>query len=53
MIATAMVRHFADDPVLPEDLLPDGWPGAELRQAYADYEAELSEMLSRERSRHS
>ena len=53
MIATAMVRHFADDPVLPEDLLPDGWPGADLRQAYADYEAELGEMLSRERNRHS
>lgn len=53
MIATAMVRHFADDPVLPGDLLPDGWPGGELRQAYADYETELSEMLIRERSRHS
>ncbi|HET6915687.1 MAG TPA: PaaX family transcriptional regulator C-terminal domain-containing protein [Acidimicrobiales bacterium] len=53
MLATAMVRHFADDPVLPEALLPDGWPGADLRQAYADYETELAEMLSRERSRHS
>lgn len=52
MVATAMVRHLADDPVLPEELLPDGWPGAELRRAYADYEVELSEMLRRERSRH-
>lgn len=53
MLATAMVRHFADDPVLPDQLLPSGWPGERLRQAYADYEAELAEMLSRERSRHS
>lgn len=53
MVATAMVRHFADDPVLPEELLPPDWPGADLRRAYADYEVELSEMLRRERSRHS
>lgn len=53
MLATAMVRHFADDPVLPAELLPTAWPGEELRRAYADYETELAEMLSRERSRHS
>ncbi|HVA73913.1 MAG TPA: PaaX family transcriptional regulator C-terminal domain-containing protein [Acidimicrobiales bacterium] len=53
MVATAMVRHFADDPVLPEELLPNDWPGEDLRRAYADYEVELSEMLRRERSRHS
>ena len=53
MVATAMVRHLADDPVLPEPLLPRGWPGDKLRESYADYEAELGEMLSRERSRHS
>ena len=53
MLATAMVRHFADDPVLPDQLLPPRWPGAELRRAYSDYEAELAEMLNRERSRHS
>lgn len=53
MVATAMVRHLADDPVLPDQLLPDGWPGDQLRSSYADYEAELGEMLMRERSRHS
>jgi phenylacetic acid degradation operon negative regulatory protein len=53
MVATAIVRHLADDPVLPRDLLPDEWPGAQLRQAYAEYEAELAEMLRIERSRHS
>jgi phenylacetic acid degradation operon negative regulatory protein len=52
MVATAMVRHFRDDPVLPPELLPDGWPGAALREAYAGYEGELGELLRRERDRH-
>ncbi|OBF88863.1 PaaX domain-containing protein, C- domain protein [Mycobacterium sp. 852002-51152_SCH6134967] len=40
--ATAIVRHLLTDPVLPEELLPDDWPGAALRQAYNDFAAELS-----------
>jgi phenylacetic acid degradation operon negative regulatory protein len=52
MVATAMVRHFRDDPVLPPELLPPGWPGSALRDAYAGYEAELGELLRRERDRH-
>lgn len=51
MVATAMVRHFRDDPVLPPELLPTGWPGGKLREAYAGYEAELGELLRRERER--
>jgi phenylacetic acid degradation operon negative regulatory protein len=39
--AAAIVRHLLTDPVLPEDLLPAHWPGAELRRAYADFAAEL------------
>jgi phenylacetic acid degradation operon negative regulatory protein len=39
--AAAIVRHLLTDPVLPEDLLPAHWPGAELRKAYADFAAEL------------
>ncbi|MGB8407813.1 MAG: PaaX family transcriptional regulator C-terminal domain-containing protein [Mycobacterium sp.] len=41
MAAAAIVRHLLTDPVLPGDLLPDTWPGADLRQAYADFAAEL------------
>ncbi|MUL63943.1 PaaX domain-containing protein, C- domain protein [Mycobacterium sp. CBMA 234] len=41
MAAAAIVRHLLADPVLPADLLPGDWPGAELRQAYADFAAEL------------
>jgi phenylacetic acid degradation operon negative regulatory protein len=38
--------------VLPPELLPAGWPGAALREAYAGYEGELGELLRRERDRH-
>jgi phenylacetic acid degradation operon negative regulatory protein len=39
--AAGMVRHLLTDPVLPEELLPDDWPGAELRSAYHEFAAEL------------
>jgi phenylacetic acid degradation operon negative regulatory protein len=39
--AAAIVRHLLSDPVLPAELLPDDWPGAALRQAYADFATEL------------
>ena len=40
--AAAMVRHLLTDPVLPPELLPAGWPGDELRSAYAEFAAELA-----------
>lgn len=39
--AAGMVRHLLTDPVLPAELLPDGWPGPELRESYARFAAEL------------
>jgi phenylacetic acid degradation operon negative regulatory protein len=39
--AAAIVRHLLTDPVLPDELLPNGWPGVALRQNYADFAAEL------------
>ena len=39
--AAGIVRHLLTDPVLPNELLPAHWPGAELRTAYADFAAEL------------
>lgn len=39
--AAAMVRHLLTDPVLPDELLPDNWPGAALREAYMNFAAEL------------
>lgn len=38
----AVVRHLLADPVLPPELLPAGWPGGELRAAYAAYRQELT-----------
>ncbi|MCX8554635.1 PaaX domain-containing protein, C- domain protein [Mycolicibacterium mucogenicum] len=40
--AAAIVRHLLSDPVLPAELLPGDWPGEQLRQAYADFAAELT-----------
>jgi len=42
----AGVRHLLTDPLLPETLLPPGWPGAELRAVYADYRRALVTMRS-------
>lgn len=39
--AAGMVRHLLTDPVLPHELLPEGWPGDELRAAYADFAVQL------------
>ncbi len=49
VVATAIVRHLQSDPVLPSPLLPEGWPGARLRQAHAAYEADLNDLLRRGR----
>lgn len=40
--AAAIVRHVSTDPVLPGELLPDAWPGDELRAAYATYQRSQS-----------
>ena len=42
VIAAAMVRHLLTDPMLPDDLLPADWPGAQLRAAYQGFAAELA-----------
>ncbi|KRC57391.1 PaaX domain-containing protein, C- domain protein [Nocardioides sp. Root79] len=40
-VAAQVVRHLADDPLLPAALLPRDWPAAAMRSAYANYQAEL------------
>jgi phenylacetic acid degradation operon negative regulatory protein len=42
VVAAAMVRHLLSDPMLPTELLPANWPGAQLRAAYHDFAAELT-----------
>lgn len=41
-LAAAMVRHLLSDPMLPEELLPAKWPGAQLRSVYHDFATELA-----------
>lgn len=43
--AAAIVRHLNADPLLPSALVPQGWPGTRLRQAYRDYQGELRELV--------
>lgn len=40
-ISAAVLRHLQSDPLLPEELLPRGWPGPALRDEYERYDAEF------------
>jgi phenylacetic acid degradation operon negative regulatory protein len=44
-VAAATVRHLRTDPVLPESLLPAGWPGPFLRTAYAEYQRDVFRLI--------
>jgi len=39
VVGAAAAQHLRRDPLLPAELLPDGWPGAALRARYRDYVA--------------
>jgi phenylacetic acid degradation operon negative regulatory protein len=39
VLSAATLRHFQADPLLPAELLPDGWPGAALRADFDGYDA--------------
>ncbi|GGW43244.1 hypothetical protein GCM10010503_19790 [Streptomyces lucensis JCM 4490] len=49
-VFAAAVRHLLTDPVLPPALLPSGWPGEALRDAYAGYQEELAATTGLRRS---
>ncbi|AXT84215.1 PaaX domain-containing protein, C- domain protein [Aeromicrobium sp. A1-2] len=40
-VGAQVVRHLNADPLLPAELRPPGWPGADLRAAYAAYQRDL------------
>ncbi|MFD5731880.1 PaaX family transcriptional regulator C-terminal domain-containing protein [Streptomyces sioyaensis] len=44
-VAAAALRHLLADPLLPAGLLPEDWPGDQLRLDYAEFESELSDLL--------
>ncbi|GAC67642.1 PaaX family transcriptional regulator C-terminal domain-containing protein [Gordonia soli] len=43
VVAAAIVRHILDDPLLPAALLPEGWPGTELRTRYDEFRREFAD----------
>jgi phenylacetic acid degradation operon negative regulatory protein len=38
-LSAAVLRHLLADPLLPTELLPSGWPGDGLREAYDRFDA--------------
>ncbi len=44
-LSAAVLRHLQADPLLPEQLLPDDWPGRRLRTAYDRWDAEYRTTL--------
>lgn len=38
VVGAAALQHVRSDPLLPGALLPDDWPGDELRRGYVDYQ---------------
>jgi len=46
MLSAAVLRHVAADPLLPEQLLPAAWPGAELRAAYDTWDRSYRSVLA-------
>jgi len=46
-LSAAVLRHFQADPLLPDPLLPAGWPGDRLRRRYREWDAEYRRVLAR------
>jgi phenylacetic acid degradation operon negative regulatory protein len=45
-VSAAVLRHLLRDPLLPDALLPSGWPGPALREHYESFEAEFERVLA-------
>jgi len=45
VLSAEVVRHLQADPLLPAALLPRGWPGAALREAYDRYDAAFKTLM--------
>ena len=45
VLSAAVLRHLLSDPLLPEELLPPDWPGADLRERYEAFDAEYRARL--------
>ncbi|MGK5558745.1 PaaX family transcriptional regulator C-terminal domain-containing protein [Actinomadura kijaniata] len=45
-VAAAVLRHLLADPLLPRELLPEDWPGPELRAHYERFESGFRDLLT-------
>jgi phenylacetic acid degradation operon negative regulatory protein len=45
VLSADVLRHLQADPLLPDALLPAGWPGAALRADYDRYDAAYRAVL--------
>jgi phenylacetic acid degradation operon negative regulatory protein len=45
-LSAEVIRHLTADPLLPDALLPDGWPGADLRADYDGWDVRYRQVLS-------
>jgi phenylacetic acid degradation operon negative regulatory protein len=46
VLSAAVLRHLLADPLLPPELLPEGWPGTDLRTAYDEFDAGYRAVLA-------
>jgi phenylacetic acid degradation operon negative regulatory protein len=46
-LSASVLRHFQADPLLPVALLPDDWPGDDLRRRYREWDARYRQVLER------
>src|SRR6201997_5808169 len=45
MATAEVIRHLLLDPYLPDELLPDAWPGDELRTRYGTFRSDYAQRL--------
>ncbi len=45
VLSAAVLRHLQADPLLPAELLPPAWPGADLRRTYDAWDGEYRRLL--------
>ena len=46
VLSAAVLRHLASDPLLPDELLPDRWPGDDLRATYDAWDRAYRALLT-------
>lgn len=46
VVSASVLRHLQADPLLPAELLPSGWPGADLRATYDRFDAAYRAVLA-------